>query len=168
MNATATSIDQQTQISPTAAMELAEFIHMSNALAHVSNGSIRNALGGRFNVIHWVTPHILLLDGTPPQACPFLSQPAPRGVLIRLSGVSSAIEPSRNKHLPSPMFTGGHFLSRKEDCELEYCFQKALRKQQSTRRLLHGSQHSVCFLVMSSFQNYSATLPILVLEPSPC
>jgi hypothetical protein len=65
MNASATLIDQPTQIVPTEEMVLAAFMHMSNALAHASRGSIWNALGGRSTVIHWVTPHILFWMGQP-------------------------------------------------------------------------------------------------------
>jgi hypothetical protein len=122
INATATAIDQPTQIAPTAPMVLAAFMHMPNALAHVSGGSILNALGGSSTLMHWVTPHVVFLDGITPQACPSPSKPSPKGIPIRLSGVSSDMEPSINNQLPSPMFTGGHFLSRKEDCELDYCF----------------------------------------------
>jgi hypothetical protein len=93
LNATVTVIVRQTQLAPTVAMALAASTHMSNALAHAKGGSIRNALGGRSILMHWVTPHILFLGGTTPHVCPFRYQPAPRGVRIPLSGVSSAMEP---------------------------------------------------------------------------
>jgi hypothetical protein len=78
---------------------------------------------------------ILLLAGMPPHACPLPCPPAHMGAPTHHFGVSSNMEPSHNHHLPSPMLTGRHFLSRKGYCELEYCFKRVWLRQLSRKKV---------------------------------